>query len=253
MQVKFAYAASSKTRGGEASIGDAARAVAAPASETAAIATLESIQGWAVESAPFDQEKKNKMRAASRSDRRARPPCRRSMSLSRMRALAILPSRIGRTRPSARRYGRTFSASVLPAAQATLEIGATILAGGVRARKVTSPALDAPLRRAGLQAASAAACRRPDADFARHGEASTRTLASVAAPLAFDAARAAPSAKKCADSSETPKMQKAMSTARASERRGAIAFGGDGGSQESAITLHDFKDGACAVLDVVQV
>lgn len=251
MQVKFAYAASSKTRGGEASIGDAARAVAAPTSETAAIATLESIQGWAVESAPFVQEKKNKLRAASRSDRRARPPCRRSMS--RARAPALLPTRIGRARPSARRYGRIFSASVLPAAQATLEIGATILAGGVRARKVTSPALDAPLRRAGLQAASAAACRRPDADFVRHGEASTRILASVAAPLAFDAASAASIAKKCADSSETPKMQKAMSTARASERRGAIAFGGDGGSQKSAITLHDFKDGARAVLDVVQV
>lgn len=253
MQVKFAYAASSMTRGGEASIGDAARAVAAPASETAAIATLESIQGWVVESAPFDQEKKNKMQAASRSDRRVRPPRRRSISLSRVMPPALPPTRIGRARPSARRYGGIFSASVLPAAQAMLEIGATILAGGVRARKVTSSALDAPLRRAGWQAASAAACRRPDADFAQHGEASARTLASVAATLAFDAARAAPSAKKCADSSETPKMQKAMSTACASVRRDAIAFGGDGGSQEGAITLHDFKDGARAVLDVVQV
>ena len=253
MQVKFAYAASSMTRGGEASIGDAARVAAAPASETAAIATLESIQGWAVEPAPFDQEKKNKVQTASRSDRRARPPRRRSTSLSRVRPPALPPTRIGRAWPSARGYGGTFSASVWPAAQAMLEIGATILAGDVRARKVTSSALDAPLRRVGLQAASAAACRRLDADFAQHGEASARTSASVAAPLAFDAARAAPSAKKCADSSETPKMQTAMSTARASVRRGAIAFGGDGGSQEGAITLHDFKDGACAVLDVVQV
>lgn len=253
MQDKFAYAASSMTRGGEASIGDAAWAVAAPASETAVVAPLESFQGRPIESAPFDQDRKNKMQAASRSDRRARSPRRRSTSLSRAMVPVFLPTRIERARPSARRYGGTFSARVLPAAQATLEIGATILAGGVRARKVTSSALDAPLRRAGLQAASAAACRRLDADFAQHGEASARTLASVAAPLAFDAARAAPSAKQCADSSETPKMQKAMSTACASMRQDAIAFGGGGGSQEGAITLHDFKDGARAVLDVVQV
>jgi len=171
MQVKFAYAASSMTRGGEASIGDAARAAAAPASETAAIATLESIQGWAVEPAPFDQEKKNKVQTASRSDRRARPPRRRSTSLSRVRPPALPPTRIGRAWPSARGYGGTFSASVLPAAQAMLEIGATILAGGVHARKVTSQARGAQRRRAGPQACSMPVCRRWDADFAQHGEA----------------------------------------------------------------------------------
>jgi len=253
MQVKFAYAASSITRGGGASIGVAAWAVAASVKETAAIVTLEQAVLSTVRSAPFDQHNENKMQAASRWSRPARP-VRPPRSVPMCTAgLAALPTRIGRAPPSARSDGGRFSASVLPVTQAALEIGATILAGGVHARKVTSQARGAQRRRAGPQACSMPVCRRWDADFAQYGEACPSTQAPVAAPFALGAADAAPGAKQCADSIETPKTLKAMSTACASVRRGPIARCAPGGSQEGAITLHDFKDSLRAVLDVVKV
>jgi hypothetical protein len=141
---------------------------------------------------------------------------------------------------------------VLPAAQATLEIGAKILAGGVHARRVMSSALGACRHRVGVRAGSMPACRRPDADFAQHGEARSGTQAPVAAPFAVGAACAAPDALECADSFGAPEMREAMSTACASARPGPIAARVDDGSQEGAITLHDVKDRHHAVLDVVK-
>ncbi len=183
MQVKFAYAALSITRGGEASIGVAAWAAAASVKETAAIVTLEQTVLSTVRSAPFDQHNENKMQAASRGSRPARPVRPPRSVPMRTAVLATLPTRIGRAPPSACRYGGRFLASV----------------------------------------------------------------------FAFGAADAAPGAKKCADSIETPKTLKAMSTACASARQGPIALCVPSGSQEGAITLHDFKDSLRAVLDVVKV
>jgi hypothetical protein len=241
MQVKFAYAASGITRGGEASIGIAARA-GAPVNETAANVSVGQA-GWpAVRSVRLDQDKQNKKQAASRLSDHARPA--RSHRL--MPAPAIIPNRTGRARPSTRGYGGTFSLSVLPAAQAALEIGATILAGGVRAGKGIPSALDARRYRVGLQAGSMPACRHQDAGFARYGEDGIRTLA-------LHAACAASGAKKCAASIETPKTLKAMTPAHERAWMALITLGGHGGSRDGAITLHDFKDSACAVLDVVKV
>lgn len=253
MQVKFAYAASGMTRGGEASIGDATWVVAASICETATIVAVGSTLRSASCTAPLGRNNQNNEQAASRSNRHARLARPRRIAVSGATASAILPTRNGRARPGAYRFGGTFSASVWPAAQAALEIGATILAGGVRARKVASSALDAQRRRAGWKAAFMPVIRRPDADFAQHGEACARTLAPVAAPLAFDAACVAPGAKMCADWFETSRTPEAMSAARASARQVPIAGGVDGGSREGAITLHDFKDGVRAVLDVVKV
>ena len=253
MQVKFAYAASGMTRGGEASIGVAARVAAAPTRETAAIVTLEHIVRSAVRFTPFDQHNENKKQAASRSTRHARPARPHRAALPRAAAWAILPTRIGRARSSACRYGGTFLASMLPAAQAALEIGAKILAGGVHARKVTSSALGARRRRVGLQAGSMPACRRPDADFVQYGDARSRTPAPVAASFALGAVCMAPDAKQYADSIETSETPEAMPTACASTRPGLIASRVADGSQEGAITLHDFKDSLHAVLDVVKV
>lgn len=253
MQVKFAYAASSITGRGEASIGVAARAVAASMRETAAIVTLEQTAWLAQRSALLEQDNENNKQAASRSTRHARPARRHRVAPSRAAAPATLPIRIGRARPSACRYGGTFSTSMLPAAQATLEIGAKILAGGVHARRVMSSALGACRHRVGLQVGWMPACRRPDADFAQHGEARSGTLAPVAAPIAVGAACVAPDARKCADSIEAPEMLEAMSTACVSAWPGPIAARVDDGSQDGAITLHDAKDSHHAVLDVVEV
>ncbi len=253
MQVKFASAASSITWGGEASIGVAARAAAASTSKTATIVTFERTVRLAGRSAPVDQDNENKKQAASRSDRHARPARLHRVVSSRTAAQATLPTRIGRARSSACRYGGTFSASVLPATQAALEIGAKILVGGVHARKVMSSALAALRHRTGAQAGSMPAHRRQDADFAQHGEARSRTQAPVAAPFAIDADHAAPDAQKCADSIESPKRQETMSSTCASTRPGPIASRAEGGSQEGAITLHDFKDSLHAVLDAVEV
>lgn len=253
MQVKFASAASSMTWGGEASIGVAARAAAAPTSETATIFTLKRTVRLAGRSAPFDQDNENMQQAAARSNRHARPARLHRVVSLRTAARTTLPTRIGRARSSACRYGGTFLASVLPATQAALEIGAKILVGGVHARKVMSSALVARRHRAGARAGSMPACRRQDADFAQHGEGRSRTQAPVAAPFAIDAARAAPDAQKCADSIEAPKRLETMSSACASTRPGPVASRAEGGSQEGAITLHDFKDSLHAVLDVVEV
>jgi hypothetical protein len=251
MQVKFAYAASDM-RGGEASIGNAARAVAAPSSETAAFVPHGRTVRLTGCPAPFDQDNENKKQAASRFIEHARPARLHRIAHPRAAASATLPTRIGRAGSSACRFSGTFSVRVLPGTQAALEIGATILAGGVRARKVASSALDAQRRRGGPQVGSTPACRRPDADFAQAGEGRTRTLAPIAAPFALDAGCVASGAKQCADSIEMLETQQAMSSPSA-RQGGCIAVGVDGGSQEGATTLHDFKDSKRAVLDVVKV
>ena len=252
MQVKFAYAAS-RSRGGEASIGDAARAVAAPRSETAAFVPLGRAVRLTVRSAPIDQDNENKKQAASRFIKHARPARLLRSARWREAASATLSIRIERARPSARRLSGTFSASVLPATQAALEIGATILAGGVRARKVASSALDAQRRRAGPQVGSIPAGRRRELDFAQVGEDRPRTLAPAAAPFALDAGWVASGAKQCADSIETLEAHEARSAAHVSAWLDSIALCAEGGSQEGAITPHDFKDSEHAVLDVVKV
>ncbi|PMS15202.1 hypothetical protein C0Z18_28195 [Trinickia dabaoshanensis] len=246
MQVKFAYAATSNTKGGEASIGVAARAVAGPANETAAIVSLGPAGWMAACPAPLDQDKQNKKQAASRLSDHARPARSHRLVPSRTSAPAIFPTRTGRARMSTRGYGGIFSLSVLPAAQAALEIGATILAGGVRAGKGMPSALDAWRYRAGSQAGSSPACRRQEADFAPHGEARASTLVPEAALAAFDA-------KKCAASIETPKTLMAMTPTHASARMALITLDVRGDSRDGAITLHDFKDSVRAVLDVVEV
>lgn len=252
MQVKFAYAASSM-RGGEASIGVAARAVAAPRSETAACVPSGRTVRVAVRFALFDQENKNNKQPASRFIKHARPARLPRNTHWREAAATTLSIRIGRARPSARRLSGKMSKRVLPGTQAALEIGATILAGGVRARKVASSALDAQRRRAGLQVGSIPAGCRADPDVAQVGEVRPRTLAPAAAPFALDAGWVASGAKQCADSIETLEAHKARSRARVSAQRGGIAVCAEGGSQEGAITLHDFKDSEPAVLDVVKV
>jgi len=251
MQVKFAYAASSM-RGGEASIGVAARAVAAPRSETAAFLPSGRTVRLTVRFALFDQDNKNKKQAASRFIEHARP-ARLPRSVHWREAAATLSIRIGRARPSARRLSGKLSKRVLPGTQAALEIGATILAGGVRARKVASSALDAQRRRAGPQVGSIPAGRRRELDFAQVGEDRPRTLAPAAAPFALDAGWVASGAKQCADSIETLEAHEARSAAHVSAWLDSIALCAEGGSQEGAITPHDFKDSEHAVLDVVKV
>ncbi|RDU94900.1 hypothetical protein DWV00_31650 [Trinickia dinghuensis] len=175
MQVKFAYAASSISRGGEASIGVAARAVAASANQTAAIVTFGQTVRSAARPASFCQDKENNMQAASRFCEHARPARSQRFVPRRTAVPASVPTRSGRVRSSARRYGGTFSAGVLPAAQAAFEIGATILAGGVRAGKGMPSPHDSRRHRVGLPAGSIPAGRHQDADLAQHGEARVRT------------------------------------------------------------------------------
>jgi hypothetical protein len=252
MQVKFAYAASSM-RGGEASIGVAARAVAAPRCETVAFVLSGRAARLTVRFALFDQDNENKKQAAARFIEYAQPARRPRSVHWREAATTTLSLRIGRARPSACRLSGKLSKRVLPGSQAALEIGATILVGGVRARKVASSALDAQRRRAGLQVGSIPACRRPELDFAQVGEDRPRTLALAAAPFALDAGWVASGAKQCADSIEMLEAHKARSTAHVSACLGNLAVCAEGGSQEGAITLHDFKDSQHAVLDVVKV
>jgi hypothetical protein len=246
MQVKFAYAAFGITKGGEASTGVVAWAVAAPANPTAAIVTFGQTARLAASLASFCRDKENNKLAASRSKRDTRPVRPHRQAPSRKPAPAILPTRIGCARASAGGYGGTFSASVLPAAQAAFEIGATILAGGVRAGKGMP---SAPLWRrhhVGGLADSMPASRHQDADFAQDGEDRFRTLAPVAAC-------AVSGAKQCAASIEVLKTLKARPAAHASARKAFATFGAGGNSRDGAITLHDFKDSVPAVLDVANV
>jgi hypothetical protein len=240
-------------RGGEASIGVAARAVAAPKSETAVFVPLGRALRLTVRCAFFDQDNENKKQAAARFIEHAQPARLPSSVLWREAATTTLSIRIGRARPSARRLSGKLSKRVLPGTQAALEIGATILAGGVRARKVASSALDAQRRRAGLQVGSIPAGRRRELGFAQIGEDRPRTLAPAAAPFALDAGWVASGAKQCADSIETLEAHQARDRAHVSACLGNLAVCAEGGSQEGAITLHDFKDSEHAVLDVVKV
>lgn len=244
MQVKFAYAASGITKGGEASTGVAAWAVAAPAIGRAAIVTFGQTAQSAARPAPLYQDKQNKKQVASRSKDHAQPDrCHRFVPW-RTPASAILPTRAGRARTSACRKGGTFSASVLPAAQAALEIGATILAGGVRAGKEMPAAHDVPRHRIGARAALPPVSRSQDADFAQHGEARFRTLV-------LGAAYTASGVKKCAASIEMTKTLRAKPATHTSAGMVDFTLGAGGGSAGSAITLHGFKESARAVLDVV--
>ncbi len=250
MQVKFASAASGIMKGGEASIGVAAWAVAVSANEAANEAAVVVASGQPARSAVglafLDTDKQNKKQVASRLSGRVRPA--RPYRLVPRGTPVPVPLPIPGARPlsSVRGFGGTFSASVLPAAQAALEIGATILAGSVQAGKEIPSALDARRDRVGLQAGSPPACRHPEADFAQLGEGGFRKVAS-------DAAHAAPDIKKYAASIETPNTPKAMSTTHTGARKDLFTLGVHGGSRDGAITLHDFKDSGCAVLDVVDV
>jgi hypothetical protein len=246
MQVKFASAASGITKGGEASIGVAAWAVAVSANEAAAIVTSGQAARSAVRPASFYTAKENKKQVASRLSGRVRPARPHRLVPRGTPVPAPLPTLIARPLSSAGEFGGTFSASVWPAAQATLEIGVTILAGGVYAGKEMPSALDARRCRVGLQAGSAPACRHPDADFAQFGEGRVRKVASNAVHAGFGI-------KKCAASIETPNTPKAMSTTHTGARTAPFTLGGHGGSRDGDITPHDFKDSGCAVLDVVKV
>jgi hypothetical protein len=246
MQVKFAFAASRMRKGGEASIGVAAFVVAASGNRAAANVILERTARSAASLASFHPDKQNKKQAAARS--------KQSVQLVRPYRFvpactprpATPPTRTGFARQSACRNGGTFSANVLTAAQTALGIGATILAGGVRAGKGTPPALGMRRRRVGPQAGCPPACRHQDADFAQHGEARFRTLVPKAACAAFDV-------KKCAASIEMPKTLRAMHTPHPCAGTACLTLGVGGGSLGSDITLHDFKDSVRAVPDVVKV
>ncbi len=176
MQVKFAYAACGIRKRGEASIGVAAWAVEAPANQTAAIVSSGQTAWSAARPVARGPDKENNKQAASRSKDFAQPDRSNRFVPSRTPASAVLLTRTGRARSSARGNEGTFSASVLPAAQATLGIGATLLAGGVLAGKGMPSALDARGLRVGPRAGSTPACRYQDADFAQHGEGRFRTL-----------------------------------------------------------------------------
>ena len=71
MQVKFASAASSKTKGGEASIGVAAWAVAVSTNETATIVTSGQTAWLAAAPASHFPDKQNKKQVAARLSGRA--------------------------------------------------------------------------------------------------------------------------------------------------------------------------------------
>jgi hypothetical protein len=246
MQVKFASAASDITKGGEASIGVAAWAVAMSTNEAAAIVTSGQTARSAVGFASSFPDKENKKQVASRLSGRAQPARPHRLVPHGTPVPVPLPTLVARPISSERGFGGTFSASVLPAAQAALEIGATILAGGVHAGKEIPSALDARRYRVGLQAGLTPACRHQDGDFAQLGEGRVRKMASDAVHAVFDI-------KQCAASIETPNTPKAMSTTHASARKARIAFSVHGGSRDGAITLHDFNDSVRAVLDVVEV
>ena len=246
MQVKFAFAASGMTKGGEASIGVAAWAVAGPANETAAIVTSGQTVRSAVRLASFDLDKQNKKQVAARLSGRVQPARPHRCVPRGTPVPAPLPTLLARPLSSAGGSGGTFAASVLPAAQAALEIGATILAGGVDASKEIPSAPGARRCRVGLQAGSTPACRHQDADFAQLGEARFRKVASDPACAVFDI-------KKCAASIETPNTPKAMSPTHPGARKAPFTLGVNGGSRDGTITLHDFKDSVRAVLDVVEV
>lgn len=246
MQVKFASAASGSTKGGEASIGVAAWAVVGPTNDRAAIVTSGRIVRSAIRLAFCHPDKENKKQVASRLSGRGRPARPHRLVPYGTPVPAPLPTLIARPLSSACGSGGTFAASVLPAAQAALEIGATILAGGVRAGKEMPSALGARRYRVGLQAGSAPACRQLGVGFAQLGEGRFRTVASDAVYVAFGT-------KKCAASIETPHTPKAMSATHTDARQAPVTLGVQGGSRDGAITLHDFKNSVCAVLDVVEV
>ena len=246
MQVKFAYAACGIRKRGEASIGVAARAVAASASQTAAILSNGQPARSAVRPAPCEQHKQNNKQAALRSKERAQPDRSNRFVPLRASAAAILLTRTTSAPWSTRGNGGTFSTSVMSAAQAMLGIEATFLAGGVCAGKGVPSALDARRYRVGSRAGSTPAYRYQDADVAQHGEVRVRTLEP-------DAAHVASGVKKCAASIEMSKTLKAMPAPHISAGMDIITLGARGGSLGSAIALHDFKNGACAVLDVVKV
>ena len=246
MQVKFAFAASSMRKGGEASIGVAALVVAASGNRAAAIVILGRTVRSAASLASFHPDKQNKKQAAARSKQSVQPVRPYRFVPVRTPLPATLPTRTGFARQSACRNGGTFSANVLPAAQATLGIGATILAGGVRAGKGTPSALGMRRRCVGQRADCLPACRHQDADFAQHGEARFRTLVPKAARAAFDA-------KKCAASIEMPKTLRAMHTPHACAGTARLTLGAGGGSLGSDITLDDLKGSVRAVLDAVKV
>ena len=246
MQVKFASAASSKTKGGEASIGVAAWAVAVSTNETATIVTSGQTAWLAAAPASHFPDKQNKKQVAARLSGCARPARLHRLVRGSTPASAILPIRSERSESSACAIGGKFSTSVCSATQAALEIGATILAGGVRAGKEMSSAPGARRDRVGLQAGSMPACRHQDAGFAQLGEGRFRTVAS-------DAVHAALDTKQCAASIEAPNMPKAMITPHTRARPALITLGVQGGSRDGDITLHDFKDSVRAVLDVVKV
>jgi hypothetical protein len=253
MQVKFAYAATSKASDGEASTGNAAEAAAVSADD-ATFVNPEHAAPLAAICAPFDKDNENGTPTASRFNKDAQPRGTRGGALRSATALAAIPTRIERVQRNANKYGGTISASVLPARQAALEIGAKILAGdGVRAGKVVDSALRAGRHRVSLRAGSALATQRQDADFVKHCDGRSRTPVRIYMPFAFDAARAAADALERADSIETSKMPEVTQASRERAQLGPVAFGGNGDSKEGAITLHDFKDSAKAVLDVVKV
>jgi branched-chain amino acid transport system substrate-binding protein len=251
MQVKFASAAISKASVGEASTGGAAASAAASAGRATIVPPGQAALRAAIRGL-FKKHNEKMTPMASRFNKDTQPCGARS--LTRTRALAAIACRRERVQRSAGTYERIMSANMWSARQAALEIGAKILAGnGVRAGKVMDSAYCVVRHRVSSRAASTLAMQRQDADFEMPCEARFRMQVRIHAPFVFDTARAVTDALKRADSVETPKLPETTQASREGAQPGPVILGGNGVSKEGAATLHDFKDSAGAVLDVVQV
>lgn len=259
MHVQFAYAAIGKSSDGEASIGKAAIAAVLPTFSTALVGTR---QGRRLGPARVSVVQDNEMPASvAHGGLRFVRPCtdRTAAALRsvqcrwcRVTAPAATPFLVASIRWGAGLAGGIDSPGVWPEAQATIGVGAKIPAGdGVRARRVVTSALGAGRHRVFGRAGVSLAGKRQEAWFVRYGEARFRMLARLAASM-IPGAVTAPGAVQRADSNGPLDAPDAIATPPAVAAC-AMVGGDESGSRGGAVTPHDFRDGSCAVLDVVKV
>lgn len=259
MHVQFAYAAIGQSSDGEASIGKA-MAVAVPKFSTALVGMS---QGCRLGPARARVVQDNEMLASAAHDEHGLVPpyadvaavTRRCVQRSwrRVPVPATTPFLVASFRWGAGPAGGIDSPSVWSVAQAVTGIGAKIPAGdGVRARGVVGSALGAGRHRVFLRAEGSLAGKRPKAWFVRYGEVRVRMPARLAAPTIPGAVAAPGAVVQRAGSSGTLEAPDAIAKPHAAAAR-AMVGGGESGSQGGAVTLHDFRDGSRAVLDVVKV
>lgn len=257
MHVQFAYAAIGQSSEGEASIGKA-MAVAVPKSSTALVGMS---QGCRLGPARARVVQDNEMLAsAAHGEHRLVPPyvdvaagTQRCVQRPWRGVPAATPFLVASFRWGAGPAGGVDSPGVWPAAQAVTGIGAKILAGdGVRARRVMGSALGAGRHRVFWRAGVSLAGKRRKAWFVRYGEVRFRMPARLAAPTIPGAVAVPGAVVRRAGSSGTLEAPDAIAKPHAAAAH-AMVGGDESGSQGGAVTLHDFRDGSRAVLDVVKV